>query len=351
MATRVIESSVRLDLREEVCPFSFVRTKLQLEKMKPGEILEVVLRGAAIENVPRSAEREGHVVLHHERLGGDYVFYIKKMDCEKRDHACARRDCFHCHDILRDRALEARKEADPEKRLKDLEEGSARLGGASAEEVLAWALEFFGKEKIALATSFGPEDMVLTDMLARIEPAARIFTLDTGRLYQETYCVMDRTMKKYGMKVEVYCPDARELEELTREYGPNLFYDSVENRMSCCRIRKINPLKRVLSTLDAWTCGLRREQSPTRTGVSKVEVVGRDNIIAKINPLAEWTEKDVWDYIRKYDVPSNELHACGFPSIGCAPCTRALKPGEDIRAGRWWWEQPAQKECGLHGKK
>ena len=353
MKTETIQRSVKLDLRNEVCPLSFVRTKVEIDKMEAGQVLEVILRGAAIENVPRSVEKEGHTILRYEKLDGDFVFFIRKEKIEDADHACAQRDCVHCRDILKDQALEARRTqgGGPENTLKSLEACSQKLENATAEQVLRWSLDFFGESRVALSNSFRLEDMVLTDMLLKINPNARIFTLDTGRLHQETYDVLGKAMKKYGLKVEIFCPDTRELEELTREFGPNMFYENIENRISCCQIRKINPLKRALSTMDAWICGLRREQSPTRTDITKVELGGDTNIIAKINPLADWTEKDVWDYIRKHDVPHNALHGQGFPSIGCAPCTRALKEGEDIRAGRWWWEQPAQKECGLHKRK
>jgi len=223
-----------------------------------------------------------------------------------------------------------------------------------AEEILKWAIEKFGK-KVALASSFGAEDVVLIDMLMKIEPSARIFTLDTGRLPQETYDVMEKIMEKYGAKIEFLFPDKKAVEEMLEKYGPNLFYKSVELRRLCCHIRKVEPLERILKTLDAWITGLRREQSITRVRIEKVEedertFDGIKRVLIKINPLADWTEKQVWDYIKKNNVPYNALHDRNYPSIGCAPCTRAIKPGEDIRAGRWWWEVPEKKECGLHIK-
>lgn len=217
----------------------------------------------------------------------------------------------------------------------------------TAQEVLDWALKTYG-EKVALASSFGAEDVVLIDMLAKINPGARVFTLDTGRLPGETYEVIEKIRDKYGLKIETYYPDTKAVEDMVTKYGPNLFYKSVELRKLCCEIRKVDLLKRVLKGLSAWITGLRREQSVTRTEVKKAEIDASHNSIIKINPLADWTEEQVWIYIRENHVPYNALHNKNYPSIGCAPCTRAVKPGEDIRAGRWWWETPEHKECGLH---
>lgn len=226
------------------------------------------------------------------------------------------------------------------KQLPDLE-------GKTAQEVLKWADEAFGN-KVALASSFGAEDVVLIDMWVEINPNARIFTLDTGRLPQETYNVIDEIRQRYKINIEFYFPDTKKTEEMLNKYGPNLFYESVDLRKLCCNVRKVEPLNRALSKLDAWVCGLRREQSVTRTQVKKLEIDEAHNGIVKINPLADWAEKQVWDYIKQNNVPYNALHDKNYPSIGCAPCTRAVKPGEDIRAGRWWWENPETKECGLH---
>ena len=217
----------------------------------------------------------------------------------------------------------------------------------SAESILKWAVENFSP-KLALASSFGAEDVVLIDMLVKLWPKARVFTLDTGRLNEETYDVMDRVRKKYGISIESYFPDFKKVEALERKKGFYSFRESVENRKECCGIRKVEPLQRALKGLKAWVTGLRREQSVTRTGVEKFEKDSAHPGLFKINPLADWTTAQVLDYIRKNEVPANKLHDLGYPSIGCAPCTRAVKPGEDIRAGRWWWERPEHKECGIH---
>lgn len=219
---------------------------------------------------------------------------------------------------------------------------------STAEEVLAQMAEKFGS-KIAFASSLGAEDQVITHMLASINKNIKIFTLDTGRLFPETYQLIDKTNKAYGINIEVYFPDNQQVEEMVAQKGINLFYESIENRKECCYIRKVVPLKRAFSTLDAWICGLRREQSITRFGNKRVEWDEANELI-KINPLIDWSEEQVWDYIKKHNIPYNELHDKGFPSIGCQPCTRAVKPGEDVRAGRWWWEQPEKRECGLHNR-
>ncbi len=218
--------------------------------------------------------------------------------------------------------------------------------GYSAEQLLKHLLGQFA-DKIALATSFGAEDQVLTDMLCRISSTAKIFTLDTGRLPQETYELMQATREKYGIQIDILFPDYIKVEEMVNKYGPNLFYNSIEWRKLCCQVRKIEPLKRKLSGLQAWICGLRAEQSLTRTALQRIEYDENFGII-KVSPLADWTTEKVWDYIRKNNVPYNKLHSKGYPSIGCAPCTRAIKDGQDLRAGRWWWEEPEHKECGLH---
>lgn len=220
----------------------------------------------------------------------------------------------------------------------------------SPEEVLKWAFQTF-HPRIALASSFGAEDVLLIDMMVKINPEARIFTLDTGRLNQETYEVMDRIREKYRIKIEVMFPKSETVEAMVREKGMNLFYDSIDNRKECCGVRKVEPLNRALKSLDAWITGLRRQQSVTRTDVPKVEIDESHNKMVKVNPIVDWSRDQVWDYIRKNGVPYNKLHDMGYPSIGCAPCTRAIKPGEDERAGRWWWENPETKECGLHVKK
>ena len=222
------------------------------------------------------------------------------------------------------------------------------LEHSSAESVLEWALEKFSP-KVALACSFQAEESVLIDMMHRQRGSDfRIFTLDTGRLNQETYDCMDAIRDRYGISVEVYFPDAGKVEDMVRAHGLNLFYQSIERRKLCCAVRKVEPLNRALKNLSAWVTGLRREQAVTRAVVGKVEVDNDHGAILKINPLADWSHDEVWEYIRERNVPFNWLHTQGYPSIGCAPCTRAVKPGDDLRAGRWWWEHPETKECGLH---
>lgn len=220
----------------------------------------------------------------------------------------------------------------------------------TAQELLGWGLKEFGN-KIVLASSFGAEDVVLIDMIVKIRKDARIFSLDTGRLPQATYDVMDACRAKYGINYEVMFPDTEKTQAMERAKGMNSFYESIENRKECCNIRKVEPLKKILATSEAWITGLRREQNVTRAAVAKCEVDKGFGGILKLNPLAEWTSKQTWDYIKANEVPYNKLHDMGYPSIGCEPCTRAIKPGEDERAGRWWWENPDSKECGLHVKR
>lgn len=200
---------------------------------------------------------------------------------------------------------------------------------------------------VKLASSLGAEDQALSHMLLAIDPQAAIFVLDTGRLHQETYDLMARMMSRYRMRYEVLFPAAEAVQEMVRDAGPNLFYASVEGRKRCCLIRKVEPLRRALRSAAAWVTGLRREQSPARARTPFVEWDAAHGAI-KANPLADWTQDRVWDYLRAHRVPCNALHDRGFASIGCAPCTRAVEPGEDPRAGRWWWERDAVKECGLH---
>ncbi|MDD3078494.1 MAG: phosphoadenylyl-sulfate reductase [Paludibacter sp.] len=216
----------------------------------------------------------------------------------------------------------------------------------SPEEVLRYFIREY-KGQIALSSSLGVEDQALTDIIQKIDPSTRIFTLDTGRLFPETYSLIDKTNMRYGIQLEVMFPDYRELEKLVSRDGINLFYNSIEQRKACCYVRKIEPLKRAFNGLKVWICGLRREQSVTRNNIQLVEWDEANGLI-KLNPLINFTEQQVWEYIRANSVPYNILHDQGFPSIGCQPCTRAIKPGEDIRSGRWWWENPEQKECGLH---
>jgi phosphoadenosine phosphosulfate reductase len=230
----------------------------------------------------------------------------------------------------------------------NLEGNSTDFECLTALEIVSWALENY-QPRLGLACSFQAEESVLIDMMHRVRGSDfRIFTLDTGRLNQETYDCMDAIRKRYGVGVEVYFPDAVKVQEMVRGHGLNLFYNSVDLRKLCCGVRKVEPLNRALKDLDAWMTGLRREQAVTRADVRKIELDRDHDNIIKINPLVDWTHDDVWSYIRKHNLPYNRLHKQGYPSIGCAPCTRAVKPGEDGRAGRWWWENPDTKECGLH---
>lgn len=200
-----------------------------------------------------------------------------------------------------------------------------------------------------LASSYGAEDMVLMDLICKHTPEIEIFTLDTGRLPKETYEVMQEAKVHYGREVQVYFPDASEVESYITQQGPNAFYDSVDLRKQCCGIRKVTPLKRALADKKAWLTGMRRSQAVTR---SELPVSEWDDTfgLQKFSPLTDWSNGDVWAYIKAFDVPYNKLHDSGVASIGCAPCTRAITAGEDIRAGRWWWENPESKECGLHVK-
>lgn len=231
--------------------------------------------------------------------------------------------------------------------LKDkVDHFNALLQDKSPQDVLSFFYKEF-EDKIALSSSLGAEDQVLTDMIVKNASGMKIFTLDTGRLFPETYSLMARTNDKYGIKIDVMFPDYKSVENMVKEKGINLFYQSVENRKLCCGIRKIEPLKRAFKNLDAWVCGLRATQSVTRQDIKLVEW-DEANGLLKINPLVGWSEDDVWGYIKANGVPYNALHNKGFRSIGCQPCTRAVAAGEDIRAGRWWWENPETKECGLH---
>lgn len=221
-----------------------------------------------------------------------------------------------------------------------------QFSGKTPEEVLTFFLQAF-RGRIALSSSLSIEDQMLTDLIAKTDPTTRIFTLDTGRLFPETYSLIERTRMKYPITLEVFFPEASEVEKMVKEEGINLFYAGIEQRKRCCNVRKMQPLKRAFQGLEVWICGLRKEQSVTRHDMQMVEWDAQNQLI-KLNPLIDFTEEQVWDYIKTNQVPYNKLHDKGFPSIGCQPCTRAVEPGEDIRAGRWWWENPEHKECGLH---
>ena len=234
--------------------------------------------------------------------------------------------------------------------MSEIRKIAKELESKAAPEILKWGFEKYG-DKMVLASSFGAEDVVLIDMMCNINRnLTRVFTLDTGRLNQETYDLIDKIRKKYDIKVDAYWPNASDGEKMVANKGRNLMYESVENRKLCCNLRKFEPLKRALKQFDCWITGLRREQSATRNKILKIEVDTLNNNITKLNPLADWTNDEIWRYIREKKVPYNELHDRGYPSIGCEPCTRAIKEGEDPRAGRWWWENDTHKECGLHWK-
>jgi phosphoadenosine phosphosulfate reductase len=228
----------------------------------------------------------------------------------------------------------------------DINKLNAQFANSTPKDVLSYFLDIYG-DKIALSSSLGLEDQVLTDIILKTRRDARIFTLDTGRLFPETYQLIDKTNLKYNIKIEIFFPDYKQVETMVNGDGMNLFYENIEKRKKCCGIRKIEPLRRAFQTLDAWICGLRSQQSITRKDIALIEWDEMNNIV-KINPLIYWTEEQVWEYIKANNVPYNKLHDKGFPSIGCEPCTRAVETGEDIRAGRWWWEAPDHKECGLH---
>ncbi len=230
----------------------------------------------------------------------------------------------------------------------DINSLNEKFQGLRPEEILEYFIKEYGQEA-ALSSSLGAEDQVLTDMIFKIDKSANVFTLDTGRLHPETYDVMDATNLKYGVKLNVFFPINSDVEELYETQGINGHFESIEKRKNCCGVRKMEPLKRALAPLKVWVTGLRAAQSVTRTDMPVVEYDENFKVI-KVNPLINWSEDDVWDYIKSNNVPYNKLHDQGYPSIGCAPCTRPVKAGEDIRSGRWWWENPEHKECGLHAK-
>jgi len=219
---------------------------------------------------------------------------------------------------------------------------------STPEEIIRVSYEEFG-DRLKLASSLGEEDQILTHMISKVAPEVNVFTLDTGRLFPESYDLMQKTQKRYPMDFEVFYPDTKSVEKMVKDKGINLFYESVDNRKLCCGIRKVEPLKRALGSVDAWICGLRRAQSITRATLKPFEWDEANQKI-KISPLAAWTLSEVREYIDQERVDVNPLHSQGFVSIGCSCCTRAVQAGEDIRSGRWWWEQPEQKECGLHNR-
>lgn len=234
--------------------------------------------------------------------------------------------------------------------MDDIEAGrlAALYDDADPEEVLAWAFDHFDPQRLVLVNSFQIDGMVLLDMAHRLNPSVRVVTVDTGRLPQETYDLMETVRERYGVTVEVLVPEPSTVEAMVRRHGPNLFYRSLDLRLLCCEVRKVEPLKRLLRTVDAWVTGLRRSQWATRANIRKIELDHDHGGIVKLNPLADWSEEEVWDYARRHQVPVHPLYARGYKSIGCAPCTRPVAPGEPDRAGRWWWEKDGPKECGMH---
>ncbi len=233
--------------------------------------------------------------------------------------------------------------------MDDLEAGevAVELDDKEPREVLAWAIDRFGSA-LGICSSFQVEGCVLIDMAWRIDRNVRVFTIDTGRQPEATHELIDRVRARYGIGVEVFLPDARAVQQMVTKHGSNLFYRDVNLRLLCCQVRKVLPLRRALMHFGAWVTGLRRDQWATRSNIRKVEIDHDHGGIVKLAPLADWTEQEVWDYIRANDVPYNALYDKGYKSIGCAPCTRPVPEGQDARAGRWWWESGAPKECGMH---
>jgi thioredoxin-dependent adenylylsulfate APS reductase len=219
---------------------------------------------------------------------------------------------------------------------------------AEPETVLRWAFDTF--PRVAIVSSFQATSAVLIDMAARITPDVTVVTLDTGRLPQETHDIIDRVRDRYGIEIEVVTPDPHDIREMVARHGSNLFRESPDLRRQCCDVRKTRPLARALEKYDAWITGIRRSQMATRAATPVVSIDNEHGGITKIAPLATWSEEQVWAYIRENDVPYHPLYDIGYTSIGCTPCTRATRPGEDARAGRWWWEQGEVKECGIHWK-
>jgi phosphoadenosine phosphosulfate reductase len=223
----------------------------------------------------------------------------------------------------------------------------ADLEGLPADQLLAWAIERFGR-RFAVVTSFQAEGMVVLDLARRVDPGVRVLTLDTGRLPEETYQVIEAVRTGMGLQVEVITPDPADVAAMVAGHGPNLFHKDPALRRLCCHVRKVAPLDRALTGVGAWATGLRRDGGPARAGTPRAEVDDAHGGIVKLNPLADWTRDQVWAYVRSHRLPVNPLYEQGYTSIGCAPCTRPTRPGEDERAGRWWWEADQDRECGLH---
>lgn len=230
--------------------------------------------------------------------------------------------------------------------IKDVEEVRAKITQLSIEEALRFLVDEFDDD-VVFSSSFGMEDQVISHFILSQKLPIMIFTLDTGRIFEETYRTWENTNETYQTKIQAYYPNALQVENLVEKHGPNCFYDSVELRKKCCHIRKVEPLSRALDNKKVWITGLRAEQSPSRQNLEPIEWDAVNHLI-KFHPLLHWKLDEVKDFIKNNQIPYNPLHDRGFVSIGCAPCTRAIREGEDFRAGRWWWEDQSKKECGLH---
>lgn len=228
----------------------------------------------------------------------------------------------------------------------DLQKLQVQLASLTSEEGLAWVSDHF-QGSVAFSTSFGLEDQVITHLICEAKLPIRIFTLDTGRLFSETYGTWRRTLEKYGLTIQACYPDQHKLEDFITAHGPDAFYESVDKRKQCCHLRKVEPLHRALQGVQVWVTGIRADQSPERQHTPILEWDEHYQLF-KYHPLLNWTYDQLTNYVSQHDIPVNPLHAKGFVSIGCAPCTRAIRPGDDFRAGRWWWEDDSKKECGLH---
>ena len=232
--------------------------------------------------------------------------------------------------------------------MQKIETLKSKISGHTSLDILD-ILSSLKEEKLTFSTSLGYEDQIITHYISTKEINSTLFSLDTGRLFPETYSVLQTTLEKYKKSIQIYFPDTKSIENLITEKGPLSFYESVENRKECCMIRKVEPLKRALKGYTIWITGIRKEQSQDRENISQIEWDSHNEII-KVHPLLYWTFDEVKNYIKENKIPYNSLHDKGFISIGCQPCTRSVKEGEDFRAGRWWWEDATKKECGLHFK-